>query len=105
MKPKIETHKVQKFMIYDRMARKGSSAYSPKSHSAPHFEGHYVEGMEEWASHYCFNKKEDGTYEAELDEAWDEGSHYGVKSLTQNMGPVVPSGLMGPVHLQILRHE
>ena len=64
-------------MIYDRMARKGSSAYSPKSHSAPHFEGHYVEGMEEWASHYCFNLKEDGTYEAELDEAWDEGSHYG----------------------------
>ena len=33
---------------------------------------------------YCFNKKVDdgedqssGTYEAELDEAWDEGSHYG----------------------------
>ena len=77
MKPKIETHKVVKFMVYDRMARKGSSAYSPKSHSAPHFEGHYVEGMEEWASHYCFNLKEDGTYEAELDEAWDEGSHYG----------------------------
>ena len=77
MKPKTETHKVVKFMVYDRRARKGSSAYSPKSHSAPHFEGHYVEGMEEWASHYCFNKKEDGTYEAELDEAWDEGSHYG----------------------------
>ena len=77
MKPKIETHKVVKFMVYDRLARKGSSAYSPKSHSAPHFEGHYVEGMEEWASHYCFIKKEDGTYEAELDEAWDEGSHYG----------------------------
>ena len=73
----IETHKVSKFMVYDRMARNGSSAYSPKSHSAPHFEGHYVEGMEEWASHYCFNKKEDGSYEAELDEAWDEGSHYG----------------------------
>ena len=64
-------------MVYERMARKGSSAYSPKSHSAPHFEGHYVEGMEEWANHYCFNLKEDGTYEAELDEAWDEGSHYG----------------------------
>jgi hypothetical protein len=81
---KIETHKVLKFMVYDRMARKGSSAYSPKSHSAPHFEGHYVEGMEEWASHYCFNKtmvstnrQEEWTYEAELDEAWDEGSHYG----------------------------
>jgi hypothetical protein len=26
---------------------------------------------------------------------------YGVKSLTQNMGPVIPSGLMGPVRLEI----
>ena len=67
----------EKFMIYRRNAKKGEATYSPKSHSAPHFEGHYVEGMEEWASWYCFNKKEDGTYEAELDDAWDEGSHYG----------------------------
>ena len=67
----------EKFMIYRRDAKKGEATYSPKSHSAPHFEGHYVEGMEEWASWYCFNKKEDGTYEAELDEAWNEGSHYG----------------------------
>ena len=64
-------------MIYRRDAKKGEATYSPKSHSAPHFVGHYVEGMEESASWYCFNKKEDGTYEAELDEAWDEGSHYG----------------------------
>ncbi len=64
-------------MIYDRMAKKGSAAYSPKPHSAPHFEGHYVQGVEEWANHYCFIKKEDGTYEAELDEAWNEGSHNG----------------------------
>ena len=64
-------------MIYRRDAKKGEATYSPKSHSAPHFVGHYVEGMEEWASWYCFNKKEDGSYEAELDEAWDEGSHYG----------------------------
>ena len=67
----------EKFMIYRRDAKKGEATYSPKSHSAPHFEGHYVKGMEEWASWYCFNKKEDGTYEAEIDEAWDEGSHYG----------------------------
>ena len=33
--------------------------------------------MEEWASWYAFNKKDDGTFEAELDEAWNEGSHYG----------------------------
>ena len=64
-------------MIYRRDAKKGKATYSPKSHSTPHFVGHFVEGMEEWASWYCFNKKEDGTYEAELDEAWDEGSHYG----------------------------
>ena len=67
----------EKFMIYRRDAKKGDATYSPKSHSAPHFVGHYVEGMEEWASWYCFNKKEDGSYEAELDEAWNEGSHYG----------------------------
>ena len=64
-------------MIYRRDAKKGEATYSPKSHSVPHFVGHYVEGMEEWASWYCFNKKEDGSYEAELDEAWNEGSHYG----------------------------
>ena len=49
---------VEKFMIYRRDAKKGEATYSPKSHSAPHFVGHYVEGMEEWASWYCFNKKE-----------------------------------------------
>ena len=27
---------------------------------------------------------------------------YGVKSLSQNMGTLIPSGLMGPVHLEIL---
>ena len=30
---------------------------------------------------------------------------YGVKSLTQNMGPVIPSGLMGPVRLEILQQQ
>ena len=51
----------EKFMIYRRDAKKGEATYSPKSHSTPHFVGHYVEGMEEWASWYCFNKKENGT--------------------------------------------
>ena len=37
--------------------------------------------MEEWANHYCFSLKEDGTYEAELNEAWDEGSHYGGETI------------------------
>jgi hypothetical protein len=66
-----------KFMIYHRDAKKGEVAYSPKSHSAPLFVGHNVEGQEEWVSWYCFNKKDGGTYEAELDEAWNEGSHNG----------------------------
>ena len=35
----------EKFMIYRRDAKKGEATYSPKSHSAPHFEGHYVEGL------------------------------------------------------------
>ena len=55
----------EKFMIYRRDAKKGEATYSPKSHSAPHFVGHYVEGMEEWASWYCFNKKEDGMFKFE----------------------------------------
>ena len=49
----------EKFMIYRRDAKKGEATYSPKS---------------PW---YCFNKRDDGKYEAELDEAWNEGSHYG----------------------------
>ena len=69
-------------MIYHRYAEKGEPTYSPKSHSVPYcVAGRYVEGMEEWASWYCFNKKEDGTYEAELDEAWNEGSHNGGETI------------------------
>ena len=30
---------------------------------------------------------------------------YGVKSLSQNMGPLTPAGLMGPVRLELLRKE
>ena len=68
----------EKFYIYRRSAKKGDADYSPKAHSAPHRAGNrVVEGMEEWASWYAFNKKDDGMFEAELDEAWDEGSHYG----------------------------
>ena len=67
-----------RFSVYRRSANKGDADYSPKSHSAPHREGDKeIEGMEEWASWYAFNKKDDGTFEAELDEAWNEGSHNG----------------------------
>jgi hypothetical protein len=77
VKTMVQRHSKEKFMVYDRWAKKGSPTYSLKPHSAPHFEGKRDTGLEEWANHYCFNRKEDGTYEAELDEGWDEGSHYG----------------------------
>ena len=61
----------ERFLIYKRDAKKGEAGYSEKNHSAPHYEGPKTpEGMQEWASWYCFNKMDDGTYEAELDEAW-----------------------------------
>ncbi len=67
-----------RFSVYRRSANKGAADYSPKSYSVPHREGdRVIEGMEEWASWYAFNKKDDGTFEAELDEAWNEGSHNG----------------------------
>ena len=60
-----------KFWIYRRRAKKGEADYSEKDYSAPHREGDKeIEGMREWASWYCFNKMDDGMYEAELDEAW-----------------------------------
>ena len=63
-----------KFWIYRRSAKKGAAGHSDKDHSAPHREGNKeIPGMREWASWYCFNKKDDGTYEAELDEAWYGG--------------------------------
>ena len=68
---------IDKFWIYERRAKKGTPTYSEKSHSMPHREGsRIIEGMEEWANWYCFNKKDDGMFEAELDEVWDGGSHY-----------------------------
>ncbi|MBR2676206.1 MAG: hypothetical protein IKE28_04770 [Solobacterium sp.] len=61
----------ERFSVYRRAAEKGDPDYSPLPHDAPHNEGpHTPEGMREWASWYAFNKMDDGTYEAELDEAW-----------------------------------
>ena len=61
----------ERFTVYRRGAKKGTPEYSPLSHDAPHYEGPKTpEGMREWASWYAFNKMDDGTYEAELDEAW-----------------------------------
>ena len=61
----------EKFLIYKRSANKGEAGYSEKDYSAPHYEGPKTpKDMKEWASWYCFNKMDDGTYEAELDESW-----------------------------------
>lgn len=61
----------ESFSVYRRGAEKGEADYSPLAHDAPHYEGeHTPKDMREWASWYAFNKMDDGTYEAELDEAW-----------------------------------
>ena len=61
----------ERFSVYRRGAKEGEPDYSPLPHDAPHYEGPKTpEGMREWASWYAFNKMDDGTYEAELDEAW-----------------------------------
>lgn len=61
----------ERFSVYRRAAEKGEPDYSPLPHDAPHYEGeHTPKDMREWASWYAFNKMDDGTYQAELDEAW-----------------------------------
>ncbi|MBR6400202.1 MAG: hypothetical protein IKS17_03120 [Firmicutes bacterium] len=61
----------ERYSVYRRAADEGEPDYSPLAHDAPHYEGpHTPEGMREWASWYAFNKMDDGTYTAELDEAW-----------------------------------
>ena len=61
----------ERYVVYKRSAEKGDPEYSPLPHDAPHNEGpHTPEGMREWASWYAFVKMDDGTYQAELDEAW-----------------------------------
>ncbi len=61
----------ERFYVYRRAAEKGDPDYSPLRHDAPHYEGPGTpEGMREWASYYAFDKMDDGTYQAVLDEAW-----------------------------------
>ena len=61
----------ERYSVYRRSAEKGAPDYSPLNHDAPHYEGEKTpEGMREWASWYAFVKMDDGTYQAELDEAW-----------------------------------
>ena len=61
----------ERFTVYRRAAEKGDPDWSELPHDAPHYEGpNTPRDMREWASWYAFNKMDDGTYEAELDEAW-----------------------------------
>jgi hypothetical protein len=61
----------ERYTVYRRNAQENEPDYSPLRHDAPHNEGpNTPEGMREWCSWYAFNKMDDGTYEAELDEAW-----------------------------------
>lgn len=68
----------ERYSIYRRQARESDPDYDSGAHEAPHFEGAKTpEGMMEWANWYAFVKMDDGTCQAQLDEAWNwGGSHY-----------------------------
>ena len=60
-----------RFLVYRCGAKKGEQGYSSVDHSAPHYEGpNTPEGMREWTTWYAFDKMDDGTYQASLDESW-----------------------------------
>ena len=61
----------ERFLVYRCGAKKNEAGYSDKDHSAPHYEGPKTpEGMREWTSWYAFDKMDDGTFQASLDESW-----------------------------------
>lgn len=60
-----------RFLVYRCGAKKGEQGYSAVDHSASHYEGPKTpEGMREWTTWYAFDKMDDGTYQASLDESW-----------------------------------
>ena len=68
---RVPRNSVERFSVYRRAADEGEPDYSPLPHDAPHYEGpHTPEGMREWTSWYAFDKMDDGTFEAVLDEGW-----------------------------------
>ncbi|MBQ5951571.1 MAG: hypothetical protein IJL66_05470 [Lachnospiraceae bacterium] len=78
----------EKYFVYKRGAEKGEPWYSPLPHDAPHREGpHTPEGMREWASWYVFNRMDDGTFQAELDEAWWWGGGHNDGGTIRNLIP------------------
>lgn len=68
---RIPSKTVASYLVYERGAKENEEGYSPLPHDAPHYEGDKTpEGMREWASWYRFDRFDDGTYQASLDEAW-----------------------------------
>lgn len=64
----------ERFLIYRRRAQKGEKGYSPKDYTAPLREGTGgPDDQEKWVSWYEFVRMDDGTFEAQLDEAWYGG--------------------------------
>lgn len=62
---------IDRFIVYRMNAQKGECGYSEKKYSALHYEGENTpKGMKEWASFYQFVKRDDGTFEVELEENW-----------------------------------
>lgn len=54
------------FMVYNKQTSKND-----ENHSAPHYEGPGTpEGMKEWASYYQFVRRDDNTFEVQLEENW-----------------------------------
>lgn len=76
------------FFVYRRDAQEGEPEYSPLPHDARHYEGpHTPEDMREWASWYAFRKMDDGTFQAELDEAWWWGGSHNDGGTIRTMIP------------------
>jgi|GEM_PF-1001293 hypothetical protein len=65
------------YLVFKDMAKEGEPGYSTVNHVVPHCEGNGPTGINEWVRYYSFHKMDDGSYEAELDEAWYWGGSHG----------------------------
>ena len=67
---------MERFVIYNRLANKGETGYSPQGYRVSHYEGEKeIEGMDEWVDYYQFIKR-DNDYIASLEESWWWGSDH-----------------------------
>ena len=65
--------------------------------------GAMMQGLPPVVPRYPGNLKEVADVALMSGHSFTPVAFYGVKSLTQDMGTLIPSGLMGPVHLEMLR--